>query len=666
MLKKCIITYGIIAVIAGYINTAKAQKDPYTLPSNLPRVTYGNIPDSLLQMKTYTPDPDANYFYAYKGLDIRFLVIGNSIEAQLKYLVRIKVLNTEGGKASVVDIPYYFKNNIEAVKAIRGETIRPDGTRISLDTTSIRTISVNSRVKLKEFTLPDPTPGSVLEYAYTINRKYIEELPDFYFMNTAPTVYSLVRLINSKYIRYDATPVNMKQPPHHIRQTIDTSSVHLIFTQPHPPPVVIDNWYEFNVPALHKEPYITSLDDYRWKMKFIWKEFGNPRQELEKSWDIVAAEIRKRHGLEDNMSKYKNLLNIGKRFSSMGPDSAAIQDSIFRYVNRKVTYNTNNSVFSTRDLTGVLAGKPADQSAINQVLIMILRGAGFKANPLLISTRDWGKILTNFPTVYQFNGLIAYTHVEGKDYFMDASTPHSVPNLLPVPDINGSGFLLTMKNYRWVTISPSRSVFNMKINLTCRLTADGTLSGHVQASHEGYLAQQLRNEKDKPKSYFDIVQQDLFGRYMKPEIDSIQIKNLNDYSKPVLINAHFKINNYAVSYQSGLELAPLVVGYLQKNPFGSNQRSLPITLQAPEELTVHFRMKLPEGYGMKHEQNNVSINIPGAYLLFKTSVRNRELTYDFSVGVNRKKFGTDLFPQLINMYQKWVELSHTQIFVNKL
>lgn len=666
MLYKRIIMLGIIAVSAGLFKPAYAQKDSYLLPGGLPRVTYGNIPDSLLQMKTYSAAPDADYIYAYKGLDIRFLVENNSIEAILKYLVRIKVLDSEGGKASVVDIPYYFQNNIESIMALKGETIHPDGTRIPLDTTGIRTISVNSRVKLKEFTLPNPTPGSVLEYAYTVKRRYIEELPDFYFMNTAPTAYSLVRLINSKYIRYDATPVNMKKPPHHIRQSIDTSSVHLIFTQPHPPPVIIDNWYEFNVPALHKEPYITSLDDYRWKMKFIWKEFGNPRQELEKSWDIVAAEIRKRHGLEDNMEKYKDLLDIGKRFKTEGLDSTAMQDSIFLYVNRKVTYNNNTSVFSEKDLSQVLAGKPSDQSAINQALIMILRGAGFKANPLLISTRDWGKILTNFPSVYQFNGLIAYTHVNGKDYFMDASKPHSVPNLLPVTDINGSGFLLKADNYRWVTIDPTRSVFHMDVNLTCRLSAEGSLTGHVEASHEGYLAQQLRSKKESPVSNYDIVRSDLFGRYATPEIDSIKFRNLNDYDKPVIINADFKLKDYATSYQSGLELAPLVVGYLLKNPFGNNERSLPITLQAPEELTVHFHMKLPEGFNMKHIQNNVRMNIPGAYLSFQTHAGKKELSYDFSVGVNRKKFGTDLFPQLIDMYQKWVELSHTQIFINKL
>ncbi len=535
-----------------------------------------------------------------------------------------------------------------------------------MDNSHIRTIGVNDRFKLKEFNLPAVKVGSVLEYSYTIKRKYIEELPDFYFMNTQPTLYSRIRLINSKYIRYEATPVNMQRPPHFIEQKIDTSSVPKVFSIPQPEPVLIDNWYEFNVPALHEEPYITSLDDYRWKMKFMWKSFGNPRQVLGKSWDIVAAELRQQNGLEDNMSNYSDLKKIGERFQKKISDKRVRIDSVFRYVNSHVTYDGSTGVFSKDNLDKIIKGSPGNQSAINQALIVILRGAGFQAEPLLISTRDWGKILSDFPSIYQFNGMIAYTKIEDKPFFMDATQKYSIPNLLPAKLINGSGLLLKKKSYQWVTISPDKSVYAMEVTVDGKLDNQGNLSGTLESVQHGYLAQKIRDQMHTDLGERDIIHQDLLGRYTQPTIKNISIENVHEYEKPIHIKADFVIPQYANSFQSGLEFSPLIVGYQMKNPLGDDNRSLPVTLQAKEMLKAHFQIKMPDGYRLKHRSDRMELKIPGARLSFHYNSISNILSYDFNVEVLRKNFGQDLFPQLISMYQKWVELSRTNLFISKI
>ncbi|HKJ33745.1 MAG TPA: DUF3857 domain-containing protein [Balneolales bacterium] len=652
-----------ILLVLGSYHHLKAQ-DKYPLPSKLPKVIYGDIPDSALKMDEYQNDPSADYVYLFKGVDIHFDVKGNSISAILNYHVRIKVFTKDGDKAALVDIPFYFKNNMERVLFIRGITVHKNGIRFKLNHSDIRTIGINDRYKLKEFKMPDVKPGSVIDYTYSIKRKYIEELPDFYFMNTEPTLYSRIRLINSKYIRYDSKPVNMKQPPHHIRQKIDTSNVPKIFTVPQPPPVVIDNWYVFNVPALHKEPFITSLDDYRWKMKFIWKSFGNPRQILGKSWAIVAAEIRNRQGLLDNIKKYPEVTKIGKNIAKTVTSQKARLDSVFRYVNDKITYDGSTGVFSTQNLKNVINGQPANQAAINQSLIAMLQGAGIDAKPMLISTRKWGKILNQFPSLYQFNGMIAYVKLNGKSYFMDATIKNSYPNLLPVKLINGSGFLITSDSYKWIKLKPNRSYFSMKITIHARIDTSGTISGRVVAKNYGYLAQKIRNQLNSSLSNFDIIHEDLFGRYNNPVFSNVKFENIKKLSQPVVVSADFKIPQYAISFQSGLEMEPLVVGYKMKNPLGNNNRNLPVTLQAPEHMEVNFTMRLPRNYRLKQLQNGVSDQIPGASLSFKYNSDARNLRYQFQVSVNRKNFGQDLFPQLINLYEKWVQISQTKLFIN--
>ncbi len=99
----------------GMGNPVSFAQDHYPLPKALPRVTYGVVPDSLLQMTSYAPDPSADYIYAYKGVDIYFEVKKGTITAILRHHVRVKVLTEAGKKASIVDIPYYFKGGIETV-----------------------------------------------------------------------------------------------------------------------------------------------------------------------------------------------------------------------------------------------------------------------------------------------------------------------------------------------------------------------------------------------------------------------------------------------------------------------------------------------------------------------------------------------------------------------
>lgn len=247
---------------------------------------------------------------------------------------------------------------------------------------------------------------------------------------------------------------------------------------------------------------------------------------------------------------------------------------------------------------------------------------------------------------------------------MDATIKNSYPNLLPVKLINGSGFLIKSDSYKWIKLTPNRSHFSLKVKIRARIDTSGNLYGRVSAENFGYLAQKIRNQMNSSLSSYDIIHEDLFGRYNNPSFSHIKFQNIHDFTKPVMVSADFKIPQYAISFRSGLELEPLVVGYMMKNPLGNNNRNLPVTLQAPEHIEVDFQMKLPPHYNLKELKNEVSDQIPGASLIFKYDSDRSILKYHFQVSVNRKNFGQDLFPQLINLYQKWVEISKTRIFIN--
>jgi hypothetical protein len=87
----------------------------------------------------------------------------------------------------MVGIPFYFADDIERIVNLEAVTHQPDGTQSRLDRRDTGTVDLNTRYRILEFEMPDVQQGSIIEYKYTVERRYIEELPDFYFAHRVPT-----------------------------------------------------------------------------------------------------------------------------------------------------------------------------------------------------------------------------------------------------------------------------------------------------------------------------------------------------------------------------------------------------------------------------------------------------------------------------------------------
>jgi len=622
---------------------------------------FGNIPDSLYQMQPPANNPDTPYVIANKEMKVSFENRNNSIIAILRYHVRLKVFDESAREASIISIPYYFDNDMEQISNIRAVTHLPSGKNASLSPDDIRTININSRYNVKEFTMPQVKDGAILEYSYVIHRRYIEELPDFFLANRVPTEMARVSITYPKYLRYDAFVGNFSGHVRHNFAYTDTSSVPEIFTIPQPKPIVTEQWTAYDIPAVEEEAFLSSLNDYRGKIKFLLSNFGIPRQYLENTWEVVVARMRKKtnpwNAIRSNIlaeSKGDSIAN------SLDTNSKkAIQDSIFRYVNETVNFSGANAPYSTETDTAVLRGRALDQAAINQTLIAMLRGAGIEANPLLISGRNSGKIDHDFPSFYQFNAQLVYSEIRDQAFVMDASFPHSQPGLIPVDMYNAPGLLLSQSSFRWVDFHPDRSTFDIQVDIEAELQSNGTLQGTVSSQQSGYPAQLIRQQIWDGNAEAEILRRALFDRFTQLTTREVSIKNINGYDRPIELSAGFEIENYATSFTDGLKFRPMIVGYQAENPFKDTNRKYPITLDAPEKLDVHYSITLPNGYAAEQGIQNRSLSMPGAQFREIYDMHPEQMEYEYHIDISRKEFSTDLFPQFYSLYQRWVDLSNT-------
>lgn len=627
---------------------------------------FGSIPNS-----QFTESSDHSYPFEYllKESSIRTAERPTGIVAIIDNLVRIRVLSDdqlEQAEAGLIGIPFYFKDGIETISNLEAITHQPDGSQVRFDVETTRTVDLNSRYKIIEFEMPEVQQGSIIEYKYTLERRYIEELPNFYLAHRVPTQEAKLYFRNSDFIRYDAVPLHVEDfELQYEEHRVDTSNVPLLFTLPRPDPVYIQEWEAEDIPAVDVSSYISSIDDIRAQIKFQISEFGIPRQPLENSWEFVAAQLLRNRNPYEKIEPYDTLEQMGGEIASSLNSLTTAQDSIYQVVNSSAQFNGVNSVFADGSLTHVLEGEPASQAEINLVLLSMLRGAGIDAKPMLLSGREFGQINKSFPSVFQFNRLLVISEIDGKQYFMDASFPVSLPNLIPIESFNSQGMALTQESYEWIDILPEQSLFDLDIDIEASLSTNGTLSGTLTAQTRGYPSQNIREELESGTPVPEIIKQTFFEVYSDAEMSSGSLE-INPQNRNVVdVVTDFKIPNYAASFRDGIEFRPMIVGYLFRNPFESTQRRVPITLDAPEKLSIHYTVDLPDGFVVDEMGETHATSLQGAALREEYISEGNTVEYSFDIDISRKEFPADVYSQLRRIYERWVFLSNETWFIEQ-
>lgn len=624
---------------------------------------FGTIPDSLFHKES---DHSYPFEVLNKKATIQILEMDRGITAVIDYLVRIKVYSgdpLEITEASLVGIPFYFAEGIERVTNLEGITHHLEGGQTRLNTENIRTVDLNSRYKVLEFEMPDAQQGDVIEYKYTLERRYIEELPDFYLGHRVPTESVELYFKNSDFIRYDAVSQNNDFEISYQEHRVDTSSVPFVFTYTRPNPVYVQSWKADDIPAVDASSYISSIDDIRSKIKFQISEFGLPRQPLENSWEFVAAQILRNDNPFDAIEEVPDIIQTGREMKGSFGDDVALQDSIFQKVNSSSQFNGQTAIFSDGGLEQVLEGVPSNQAEINLTLLAMLRGAGINAYPMYLSGRDFGRINLEFPSLFQFNSMLVMSDIGGDQYFMDASFPHSIPNLIPVKLYSERGMVLSDSTYFWQEISPQKSTFSFNIRLDAALENDGSLNGTLTAETFGYPSQQIRQKLSNGEPARSVTAETFFDVY--PDVNFEQFSVIVDSTNRdrVQFEAQFSIKDYAVTFSEGIEFRPMVVGYLFNNPFEPTERRVPVTLDASEKLSINYSISLPDGYTTDISGETRSTSLTGASLFEEYLSENNRIEYSFDIKITRKEFPAEAYSQLRRIYERWVQLSNNTWFI---
>lgn len=624
---------------------------------------FGAIP-----MQAFAMDPldttENDYRYLFKGMDVRFEMKGDRIHALISHHLRIRVQSQFGTMAGLISIPLYAENDLETLESIEAATWISPSRSVSLNPETRRQVKVNERYTITEFSMPDVRPGVVLDVRYTIRRRYLEELPDFNVMMNQPVDFAMARLVNSTFLRYRAIPINGKSELSFDEARVDTGLVRNIFEGRSSEPLLVQTWHARNVPALREEPLSGSADDYRWRIKFQWSEFGNPRQYLESGWDVVAAELRRRPGLYSQIERYETGRRIGAGFGLRIADPRARIDSIYAFVRDQANVSVNRGVTTEEDPAIVLEGQPASPALINQALISILRGAGISAWPLLTASRDYGKILTDFPSYYQFNRLLVYVQLPGEVLLLDAADPFSKPGMIPDDLVGTDGFLLKEDEYAWVNLRTTQTNAHLEVDFEGRLDTNGRLTGRLRSNHRGLKARQFQQRAYSMPDPIALAEEILFRNANRVRYRSAKMVQATNGSDPGL-DLDLHIDRFATSFREGLEFNPMLVGWLEANPLGEGPRRLPVSVDIPESFSLIVELALPPGFRMPRSSDAQEASMTGASVKVAYRQEGDTLRYRVDVKLDAVTVPPENIAEIRQFYDSWVALSSARWFLER-
>jgi hypothetical protein len=316
-----------------------------------------------------------------------------------------------------------------------------------------------------------------------------------------------------------------------------------------------------------------------------------------------------------------------------------------------VTYNGIKSAWDKKN---------GSITEINFILISLLNDAGVKAKPLLISTRENGRINTYNPFLDHFNGVMVYVK-DGEDvYIMNAADKYNPFNLVPY-NVAFTNALIVDKNEGTLLELGTEGKFVNNIFFTCSIDPDGKLSGQATLKSSGY-ARNARLEANSRKRIKEIFE-DNSGINIR--VDSITVNNESEELLPLEQKAEF---SGVLQMGGDYVFLPfnLFMG-LGKNVFIDEERITDIDFHYPKSYVVTGSYYLPDNFTVNELPKNTKMIMPDTSIVLSRMIQQNGniISFRFALDINVFGYPADAYPYVKEFFKKMYAILDERIVLQK-
>jgi len=579
---------------------------------------------------------------------------------------RIKILKEKGIAQADIRINYYTHNNDEKILQLKAVTFNLDENG-TIQTTEVKKTSIYSK-KIDAYrsamiiTFPEVKVGSVIEYTYTIERETIG-INDWYFQGRIPVRYSEYFLKIPQIFRFSVQPSVVD--PIEDKQEVVEESISLdegyIETK-----VLKSTYIMRKLPGIKDEPFMGSPIDYMQRLNFqLTQIYYNENRIEDRSlkWSNVMKNLKNDEDfglqLAKSVAAAKPFMDEARQIAN----AEAKMKFVYNKVRSSMTWNDDYSIYTDNGIIKAWENHTGNTGDINLLLVNLLNEAGIKATPILFSTREHGLVSPYYPTLKQFNTVMAFVTVNEKTFVLDATDKVINYKLVPEAVANTNGLIVEGDNGRWKEILSGKYKYKVMAAVQGEIDASGNMKGNGLVNCFDYARAQrcerwMKNKEKFKTDYF-------IKHYSALQIEDFAVNNFDADSLPLEQKVKFSsVLNSSGDYKY---FSINLFSDLETNPFISAERLSDVDFGVMQDYTIFGNFIIPQEYSFDGLPENLSMTTADNGILFTRSLTadGNLLNVRMTLELKRSFYPAGSYPEFREFYKKLFDKLNEQVVIKK-
>lgn len=599
--------------------------------------------------------------------------------------VKVKIYKKEGYNWANDAVQFYTggvdKETVSFSRAITYNLVNGQIEKTKLKNENEFSEQQNKFWSARKIVMPNVKEGSIIEYRYTIKSPFYTTFPDWKFQRSIPVKYSeYITEIPEYYVYnpYRKGSIMPKESSEKLKSTIKIPQRDLtVTTRDNTSGKREMNIIEYitnktrylleNIPAIKEESYVNNIDNYTVTLQHELAGVQMPQSSYEgysTTWENVAKKIYENEDFGNQIRKnnyYES--DVTTIIQGLTSDEEKTM-AIFTFVKSRMNWNNINGYLTDNGVKKAYSDKSGNTADINLMLVSMLKYAGIKSNPVLISTRANG--ISFFPTRTGFNYVIASAVVNGKSILLDATNKNSLPNVLPLRDLNWIGRAISNDGTSdIVDIMPNFNSSN-SVNLVGSIDAKGIVSGKIRDQYNDYYALRFR---DRYKGIANTVISDNIEKENNGmEISDYEVSSHDVLTDPVVEKYSFKNSNATEVIGDKIYFSPLLHLATVENPFTQETREYPIDFSFPINNKYRINLTIPEGHTIENLPKPAKVNMENNYGNFSYSISSsaNQVQILLELNINASIVPPEDYETIKEFYKLFIEKNNEKIILKKV
>ena len=617
---------------------------------------FGKIDIADLQLKSCSFEPDASAMKLFDIQETKFEIFTYGTKLKTETRSRIKIFNEKGYKYASIRIPYFSKKGIAKIKELDGAVYNLDARgKISIQKLEKKDFfkeKAMENIGIVNFTFPNLKPGSIIEFRYTTIENDIFQLNPWIIQGEIPVEYTSVEL---------TTPVSSRIVEKVFGvDTIDQSYGLLKYDQ-----FRRTTYFKKSILSFKPEAYMSSYKDNLIKVVFLLFPWGNSSFNYKTSSDVIwksaGSQFLNSRYFEEQINHpitgTEKIIDSARKISAMADKINFIYEEV-----KKRWPGKAEQTIQAKNLLEAWTNQTGTSTEINLILLNILAKADIKCFPVLISTRDNGKVDKTFPSNGQLNGIDIIAFDSSKFYLLDASLKFQSFQNPPLNILNREAYLLSPDSMQWVTIADQRPLLKQSSDVYAEVNENGIIEGTATVQYFDYaksyrLDTTLLNEDDDEK-FMDKKPAGL-------KILSTKQENTGIADDPLLetIEFTYEPQNTGDFYF----IDPQILTTTNKNPFLADKRFTDIDFGCNQMFILTMQIHFPSSFQPDNLPKNMTIRAPDSSFFYKvTYSTDKESIYVSQLfEVKRALFSKDEYAGIQDFFKRMYTLMAEEIILKK-